>query len=141
MYAVPFYLPSLKNREIKIIYRQDACSTIIGIVFSFLWGGLLACPLFYENCYFALNFNKFNNFNRNLNTSFDHVSEFIPDARNINLPKEDNMVSQTTQPVQSVPSSPQVPRFDGNDPFWIIIAIAVLVKVLVGNQTTRSHKP
>jgi hypothetical protein len=88
-----------------------------------------------------LNFNKFNNFNRNSNTGFDHVSEFILDARNINLPKEDNMVSQTTQAIQSVPSSPQVPRFDGNDPFWIIIAIAVLVKVLVGNQTTRSHKP
>jgi hypothetical protein len=88
-----------------------------------------------------LNFNKFNNFNRNSNTGFDHVSEFIPDARNINLPKEHNMVSQTTQPIQSAPSSPQVPRFDGNDPFWIIIAIAVLVKVLVGNQTTRSHKP
>lgn len=51
------------------------------------------------------------------------------------------MVSQTTQTTQSAPSSPQVPRFDGNDPFWIIIAIAVLVKVLVGNQTTRSHKP
>lgn len=51
------------------------------------------------------------------------------------------MVSQTTQAIQSAPISPQVPRFDGNDPFWIIIAIAVLVKVLVGNQTTRSHKP
>jgi len=88
-----------------------------------------------------LNFNKFNNFNRNSNTGFDHVSEFIPDARNINLPKENNMVSQTNQPIQSAPISPQVPRFDGNDPFWIIIAIAVLVKVLVGNQTTRSHKP
>jgi hypothetical protein len=88
-----------------------------------------------------LNFNKFNNFNRNSNTGFDHVSEFIPDARNINLTKEDNMVSQTTQTTQSAPISPQIPRFDGNDPFWIIIAIAVLVKVLVGNQTTRSHKP
>jgi hypothetical protein len=91
--------------------------------------------------FFALNFNKFNNFNRNSNTGFDHVSEFIPDARNINLPKEDNMVSQTTQPIQSAPISSQVPPFNGNDPFWIIIAITVLVKVLVGNQTTRSHKP
>jgi hypothetical protein len=88
-----------------------------------------------------LNFNKFNNFNRNSNAGFDHVSEFIPDARNINLTKEHNMVSQTTQSIQSAPILPQVPRFDGNDPFWIIIAIAVLVKVLVGNQTTRSHKP
>lgn len=51
------------------------------------------------------------------------------------------MVSQTTQPIQSAPILPKVPRFDSNDPFWIIIAIAVLVKVLVGNQTTRSHKP
>ncbi len=51
------------------------------------------------------------------------------------------MVSQTTQPIQSAPILPQVPPFNGNDPFWIIIAIAVLVKVLVGNQTTRSHKP
>jgi hypothetical protein len=91
--------------------------------------------------FFALDFNKFNNFNRNSNTGFDHVSEFIPDARNINLPKENNMVSQTTQPIQSAPILPQVPPFNGNDPFWIIIAIAVLVKVLVGNQTTRSHKP
>jgi SET domain-containing protein len=94
--------------------------------------------------FFALNFNKFNNFNRNSNTGFDHISEFILDARNINLTKEDNMVSQTTQttqPIQSVPISPQVPPFNGNDPFWIIIAIAVLVKVLVGNQTTRSDKP
>jgi len=33
------------------------------------------------------------------------------------------------------------PTLDNGDPFWIIIAIAVLVKVLVGNQTTRSHKP
>ncbi len=51
------------------------------------------------------------------------------------------MVSQTTQPIQSAPISHQVPRFDGNDPFWIIIAIAVFIKVLVGNQTTRSDKP
>ena len=51
------------------------------------------------------------------------------------------MVSQTTQTTQSVPISPQVPRFDGNDPFWIIIAIAVLIKVLVGNQKKRSDKP
>ena len=51
-----------------------------------------------------------------------------------------SQTTQTTQPIQSV-ASHQVPRFDGNDPFWIIIAIAVLIKVLVGNQTTRSDKP
>jgi hypothetical protein len=91
--------------------------------------------------FFALDFNKFNNFNRNSNTGFDKVSEFIPDARNINLFKEKKMVTQTSQPTQpaQIPATP--PRFDGNDPFWIIIAIAVLVKVLAGNQTTRSHKP
>lgn len=52
-----------------------------------------------------------------------------------------SQTTQTTQPIQSAPISSQVPPFNGNDPFWIIIAIAVLVKVLVGNQTTRSDKP
>ena len=111
----------------------------MGIVFSV--GRASSLPSLLWKLFFALNFNKFNNFNRNSNTGFDHFSEFIPDARNINLPKEHNMVSQTTQTTQSVPISPQVPRFDGNDPFWIIIAIAVLIKVLVGNQKKRSDKP
>jgi hypothetical protein len=91
--------------------------------------------------FFALNFNKFNNFNRNSNIYSNDVSGFLPQARNINLFKEKKMVTQTSQPTQpaQIPATP--PRFDGNDPFWIIIAIAVLVKVLVGNQTTRSDRP
>ncbi|PZV28243.1 MAG: hypothetical protein DCF12_00545 [Snowella sp.] len=48
-----------------------------------------------------------------------------------------------TQAIQTQPIkiTIDVPNFDANGPVGIIIAIAVLVKVLVGNQTTRSHKP
>lgn len=48
----------------------------------------------------------------------------------------------TAQPHQTVPAIPVTPpSFQGDSTFWTIVAIAILVKVIVGNpHTTKPRK-
>ena len=44
--------------------------------------------------------------------------------------------AQITAPSQQITSPPiptNAPPFSGGDPFWIIVAIAILVKAILGN--------
>ncbi|MEQ8463276.1 hypothetical protein [Coleofasciculus sp. E1-EBD-02] len=51
------------------------------------------------------------------------------------------MTTQTTaQPITEVPTQPlSPPSFQGDSTFWTIMAIAILVKVIVGNPP--ANKP
>ena len=45
--------------------------------------------------------------------------------------------AQITVPSQQIPSVPtptNAPPFSGSDPFWIIVAIAILVRAILGNS-------
>lgn len=51
-----------------------------------------------------------------------------------NAPSSPNTLTpMTTQPSVSVPSIPStLPPFSGSDPFWIIIAVSILIGVIKG---------
>ncbi|MFM1842377.1 MAG: hypothetical protein RLZZ490_1113 [Cyanobacteriota bacterium] len=42
-------------------------------------------------------------------------------------------INVPSQPIPSVPTPTNAPPFSGGDPFWIIVALAILVKAILGN--------
>ena len=50
-------------------------------------------------------------------------------------------ISVPTQQITRPPIPTNVPPFSGSDPFWIIVAIAILVKAILGNGNGNGDRP